>query len=289
MTAAALAQEVESLLSLPDAVVRLNALIDDPNSDIAELTEVISHDPGLAARLLKLVNSAYYGFSYRVDSISRAVNLIGRRELGNLAMASGMAEVFNGIPSETIDMETFWFNSVTCGTLAKCLAEPCRCDREVLFIAGLLHAIGRLVFYLRRPKQYREVLVQCGEQTESNLNAAERKAFGFDHAELGAELCLQWKLPERLHGILRHHLDPLNAPDYRREVGILHVAADMAAGIMPSTQVERYAMDYVPGFEAEVWRDLGLPDERIPDLLQTASLHSLTMLRIVNPTSLTII
>jgi putative nucleotidyltransferase with HDIG domain len=223
MSATALAQEVKSLLSLPDAVMRLNALIDDPKAGTADIAEVIAHDPGLAASLLKLVNSAYYGFPGTISSIARAADLIGRNELRSLALACGMAEVFKGIPSGIVDMETFWFNSVTCGTLAKLLAQRCRADRDALFTAGLLHGIGRLVFYLRRPEQYRDVLVRCGEQTEANLNAWERRVFGFDHAELGAELCRQWGLPEHLCQILRHHLAPAGAGDDLREASLLHV------------------------------------------------------------------
>jgi putative nucleotidyltransferase with HDIG domain len=283
MTALALAQEVQSLLSLPEAVLRLNALLDDPGSTDADLAEVIGLDPGLTASLLKLVNSAYYNFPQKVTSIPRAVGLIGRGAVRSLAVLSGMAEVFKGIPPGVVDMETFWLNSVMCGALAKLLAQRARCDPEPLFIAGLLHAIGRLVFYLRRPEQYRRVLAWCDTPSEAQLNAGEREVFGFDHAELGAELCRQWRLPESLGLIIRHHLAPLAAPERIKETAVLHVAVDMAAGIMPSTQAERYATDYSPGFDPAAWRELGLAEEAIPELLQAASLQGLAILKTINP------
>lgn len=281
MTALALAQEVQSLLSLPEAVLRLNTLLDDPSSGDADLAEVIGLDPGLTASLLKLVNSAYYNFPQPVTSIPRAVGIIGRGAVRSLAVLSGMAEVFKGIPPGVVDMETFWLNSVMCGTLAKLIAQRARCEPEPLFIAGLLHAIGRLVFYLRRPAQYREVLAGREAPSEAQLNAGERAVFGFDHAELGAELCRQWQLPDSLGLLIRHHLAPL--AEHGKEAAALHVAVDMAAGIMPSTQVERYAIDYAPGFDPTAWHKLGLPDEAIPELLQAASLQGLAILKAINP------
>jgi len=289
MTAAALAQEVSALVSLPDAVVRLLELIDDPHSGNSEIAEVVLHDPGLAASILKLVNSAYYGFSSKIGSVSHAINLIGRNELRNVAMAAGMAEAFKDIPPNLVDMHTFWFNSVTCATIARLLAERCGYPQEALFIPGLLHAIGRLVLYIRRPEQYREVLAVSGDRSEREINAAEARVFGFDHAELGAELARQWKLPSRLQTILKYHLHPQDAPDYQNEVAILHIAADMAAGITPSTQVERYAKDYTPAFIPEFWRELGQSEEWIPEILQRATLQGFEILDIVNPRAATIL
>lgn len=283
MTALALAQEVQSLLSLPEAVLRLNTLLDDPSSGDADLAEVIGLDPGLTASLLKLANSAYYSFPQPVTSIPRAVGIIGRGAVRSLAVLSGMAEVFKGIPPGVIDMETFWLNSVMCGALARLIAQRARCEPEPLFIAGLLHAIGRLVFYLRRPVQYREVLAGCETPSEAQLNAGEQAVFGFDHAELGAELCRQWQLPASLGLVIRHHLAPL--AEHGKEAAALHVAVDMAAGLTPSTQAERYAIDYVPGFDPAAWHKLGLPDQAIPELLQAASLQGLAILKAINPDS----
>ena len=322
MSAESLAQEVKSLLSLPQAVIHLNTLLDDPNTSILELSKGVSHDPGLTALLLKLVNSAYYSFPYKIGTLSLAVNILGRNELRNLVMVTGIAEVFKVIPSEVVDMETFWFNSVTCGSMARLLADRCRSNREAVFITGLLHAVGRLIFYIRRPKQYRQVLELSGNSTEISINAAEYEVFGFDHAELGAELCRQWKMPDRLCQVLRYHTNPRYATTYRKDAAILHVAVDMTSGIVPtpnpakhclvqkpsrtrlnpqksrllqlhkwmmfdrvgsSFQIHRYAKDYVPGFIPEIWRELEQPDESISELMQTAATQAFEMLQVFSP------
>ncbi|QSA97168.1 HDOD domain-containing protein [Methylococcus sp. EFPC2] len=287
MNAASLAERVGSLLCLPDAVVQLNKLIDDPHARNVDLTEIISQDPGLSVRVLRLVNSPHFAFVNRVGSLSHAITVLGRQELRKLAMAAGMAEAFQGIPRESVDMDTFWCNSVTCATLAELLAGRCRQSREIAYLSGLLHGIGRLVFYTLAPDDYRRVLALSPDQTEQSLIAAEREVFGFDHAELGAELCRLWHLPLQLQQTLRYHLNPLEASDDDMPgVAILHVAADMASGIAPSTQVERYAKDYVPGFVPEVWRELDQPEERIPEFLQIALMRGFETLQIVSPSAM---
>lgn len=284
-----LVQEVDSLFSLPDVVTRLNQVVEDPTRSNEDIAEVIAFDPALTTRLLKMVNSAFYGLPARVTSVTQAVAVIGRQEVRNLAFTACMASTFKGIPADLVDMETYWFNSVTCGTLARALAQRCRVVAgETLFLPGLLHAVGRLVFYARRPGEYQNVLA-VHEQGERAINEAERRVFGFDHGVLGGALLRHWKLPERLCFVLSNHLMPELASPETLDVAILHVASDMAAGIMPSTQVERYARDYVPTFQRDIWLRLGIEESAIPELLEFAGLQSFNLLHVLNPGALVIV
>nr|WP_305909148.1 HDOD domain-containing protein [Methylomarinum sp. Ch1-1]MDP4522037.1 HDOD domain-containing protein [Methylomarinum sp. Ch1-1] len=156
MTSKMLAEKVNTLFSLPDVALRVNELLNEDTCNNADLVAVIQHDPALTAKLLKIVNSAYFGFSGKIDTISRAVTMIGQKSLRNLVVATTVTESFKGIPEHLVDMNTFWYHSVTSGVLARLLAKLChRQDCERFFIAGLLHSIGKLVFLAFIPSNRR--------------------------------------------------------------------------------------------------------------------------------------
>jgi HD-like signal output (HDOD) protein len=231
ITLGALVRDIQTLVSLPDALIRLNALIDDPNTRIADLAEVILCDPGLSARLLRLINSAYYGLPNRVDSIPRAINLIGQRTLRDLVFASSAVNLFDGLPPEQINMDRFWLHSIACGATARLLARRKRLmNADRLFIAGLLHSIGKLVFYSQCSDQYRNVLDRV-ERGECDLLTAERRVFGFNWVELSAELVRAWRLPDYLRMAVAYQLRPTQAPEYRLETWIVHIAARIATDL----------------------------------------------------------
>jgi HD-like signal output (HDOD) protein len=185
-----------------------------------------------------LVNSAYYGLAYPVETVSQAIALIGQRELRDLVMATSAVNLFKGLPPEQINMEQFWFHSVACGIAARELARRCRLpEGERLFLAGLLHGVGRLIFYSQCVDQYREVL-QRVEQEEQAVVAVEQQVFGFNYAELSAELLKHWRFPDRLWVAVAHHLDPADAPCYWLEATILHAASYVASSLQPGVNTD---------------------------------------------------
>ena len=134
-------------------------LINDPDASAAEIGDVISEDPALTARLLKIVNSAFYGFPSRIETVSRAITIVGTLELLDLILAASVVKAFSGIPSELVDMDQFWEHSLYTGVTARVLAGRHRApDTERYFVAGLLHDIGALVLYRQLPRQSRAAL-----------------------------------------------------------------------------------------------------------------------------------
>lgn len=239
MTAHALAREVttQNFLSLPDVVFRLNQLLDAPGVTHAMIGELLMTDPALSARALKLANCALYGGSGKIDTISKAVSMLGLNRIRSLAMTTFMAQAFEGIPEEMVDMDKFWLNSVACGVIARSLAFRCRMfDTELLFLAGLLLKLGRLVFYCSHPVEYLRVL-RVKDLGELALTAEERNVFGFDYGELGAELMKIWQLPETLYKIVEEYSMPLSSVAYPREVAIVRLANELAMVIEPGRSV----------------------------------------------------
>lgn len=282
MTPQELVQEVGTLFTLPDAALRLNELMEDSRATLQDLAEVIQMDAGLAAAVLRMANSAYYGLPAKVGTIPMAINLIGQRALRNLVLSVSVTRAFKGLPGDLVDMQAFWENSTTCGAIARALARRARTgNTDDLFLAGLLHAAGRLVFYARRPVHYREIL-KAG-MTAHQLAAEERRIFGFDHTELGAALLAAWRLPSLLVTVVAYQLKPMQAPAFIREVAVLHVAQDMAAGTAPQIKSDAPLPDYRPAFDPAVGTRLGLDLSSLPEIRQEALLEAVEILEIINP------
>lgn len=185
----------KKLGSLPDIVDRVFQAMDDPNSTAAQIGKVINDDPALTARLLKLVNSPFYGFRSKIDTVFRAIALIGHNELRSVVLATSALKVFTGIPSDLVNMSLFWKRSLYTAVVARVLAAYRR-EKEIerYFIAGLLHDLGSLLLYLECPDEMSKALTS-NQQDKIPLWEAEKQVLGYDHAEVGGALLKSWNLP----------------------------------------------------------------------------------------------
>ena len=130
------------LISFPDVYLRLKDILDDPDFAMAEIAVAISQDPGITLRLLRLVNSSLYGFSAKIETVSRAITLLGTQQVHDLVLATSVAQAFKGMSTAVMDMQRFWKGSVYCAVTSRQLAALCGgCDKERLFVAGILHDI----------------------------------------------------------------------------------------------------------------------------------------------------
>ena len=212
-----------ALVSLPEVCMQVQAMADSPHTTAADIGEVVSKDTALTARLLKLVNSAFYGMPRRIDTISRAVNLVGARELRNLTLAASAAEVFKDIPASVVDMPTFWQHSVYCGLVSRNLAQRCNVlHSERLFTAGLLHDVGRLLMFMKLPQETGRAM-QIRAESGREVCEVEEELLGFDHTEVGQALLSHWNLPPNLCATVRYHHRPQEAHDAHLEAAILHI------------------------------------------------------------------
>lgn len=222
-------KDIASLVSPPDICIRVFELVESNKATAQSLGEIIGCDPSLTARLLRLVNSSFYQFPRRIDTVSRAITVVGISELYNLVIAVSAVKSFSRIPSFVVNIDTFWRHGISCGILARVLAKRCGVlHPERLFVAGLLHDIGSLLIYNRVPETARD-LVLAARGNEGILHRTERKALGFSHAELGGMMLEQWNLPEALQQAVCHHHDPAGAATHgRMEAAIVHIADALA-------------------------------------------------------------
>ena len=119
VTMSELVEDSRSLISLPEVYVRLRQVMDAPDSSMEDVAKVIALDPALTARLLRIANSALYNFPAQIETLSRAVNILGLRQVHDLVLATSVAKAFNGLPNELMDMKTFWYRSIYRGFLAR--------------------------------------------------------------------------------------------------------------------------------------------------------------------------
>ena len=255
-----------NLPSLPAIVVRLNQLLTSRVPAMKEVAELISEDPALAARVLRIVNSPLFPYRTPIDSIQRAVTLLGVRELRNLALAASARELSNGAAAGLLDTGRFWRHSLLCALIARGLAEATRQqDVDRYFVLGLLHDVGILVICDQRPDKAAAILAEARELGVP-LAEAESAILGYTHAEVAAALLSSWDLPETLFGpIAAHHQRSPQGP-HRFAATLLHVA-DLLTGTVEDGEFD------MPSHIAPLdddWSALGIPAVRCGPIVEAA-------------------
>lgn len=222
------------LTSLPAVVMQAVQLLNQPCTSASDIGNVIAEDPALTARLLKIVNSAFYGFPSRIETISRAITIVGTRELTDLILGTGTIQAFEKIPNNLVNMEKFWAHSLYTGVVARILARRIHApNTERYFVMGLLHDIGSLVLYRHQPDRSRQAL-ELAAQESLPLHIAEQRVFEFDHTDVGAELMCAWNLPDSFVATTRHHHRPSAAELCGFEAALVHLA-DVISGTAQGT------------------------------------------------------
>ena len=256
LTPKQLAELVTVMPSLPQVYMRLSEVVEDPRSSLRAIEQVVFLDAALAGRLLRLANSAFFGFPAHVDTISRAITLVGTRQLRDLALATSVKALFKGLSPRHVTMTSFWRHGVTCGLAARALASWRReTNPEQYFVAGLLHDLGRLVLYLKMPEEMGRALEEAANTGEP-LYAVEQRLLGFDHAAVSGELLRHWNLPAYLSAAVAWHHAPDRAGPHAMMASIVHVADLLANASGSGSSGE----SLVPPLNVAAWQRLGVPE-----------------------------
>lgn len=211
--------------TLPTVVMQAVRVMQDGNAGPRAVEQVVARDPAISAKILRVANSAFFGFSRRVTTITDAIRVLGFNNVQGMII--GVA-AFDAFRSEQLNLSDFWTHSIAVATAARFLAPKARCSADEGFTAGILHDIGKLVFVVQAEADYRQVLTLQGDTSMSSLDA-ERACFEFTHAEVGAMVAERWELPGRYVDGIAHHHDPAAAAgDSRRFCAVLGLA-DCAA------------------------------------------------------------
>ena len=220
---------IEKLTSLPAVYHRIRALLDDPDSSVHDLAEAVSSDPAITARVLRVVNSVLFGFPGRIETVGRAVNLLGMQQVHDLVLGTAIVGAFNGIRPARMHMSRFWKDSVYRGLAARAAAHRLGLgDPERLFVEGLLADIGHLVMFQAAPDMA-DAALERAHRHHIPIHEAEQSVVGCHYAEVGAALASAWHLPAGFSAAIGAQLMPLLAGPHTQEAAILHLANDLLA------------------------------------------------------------
>jgi len=237
----------DKLPETPTIITELNKVIADPLATSNDVAQVVNRSPSLTATLLKIVNSAYYGFPSRIDRISRAVTIIGTKEISGLALGICVMQAFQNIPKEIIDMKAFIRHSLACGLIARILAALNNIsETEQLFVSGLLHDIGKLIVYNYYPDHAKAFLC-LAESSNTSVYKIEKEIAGMRHPQIAKHILTKWKLPDDLSDNIVFHHNPSSAANPLK-AGIVHLADIITHGLGIGSSGERS----IPRFDYEV-------------------------------------
>ncbi|MFC1735998.1 HDOD domain-containing protein [Candidatus Hydrogenedentota bacterium] len=259
----------ETIASLPEIYSQIVEVVNHPHSSSRDVANLISGDTGLTARLLRLVNSAFYGFPSRIETVSRATTLIGTNELCELALATSVMSIFGKALEGIVDMNMFWSHSLACGIVARILAnsasEP---NSERYFVAALLHDVGKLMILKHMPDVARQIL-EAAKDTGRPVHSIESEILRYNHTDAGGALLGTWGLaPSHREAVSFHH-NPLTARNYPVEAAITHVAEVISNAM----RTGREHSDPLPSLEIDAWESLELDPETLPAILDEAEVQ----------------
>jgi len=251
------ARRVE-LPALPQVAIRLQEITSNPESSAKDVADIISLDPSLSTALLHLVNSAFYNFPSRIDTIARAVAIVGTTQIHALAMGRMVLHMVSDLPPKHFDMDSFWEHSIACGMLAKGLAELRGGDEpERAFLSGMLHDIGKLAVASALPNHGRALAARPRQTLEYE---AEQYILGFEHGRFGAIVLRKLDIPYPIVEAVANHHRPMEAK-HPGNASLLHVADFMARTLVISSANP----PLIPPLSNEAWAWLELdPDDLRP-------------------------
>jgi HD-like signal output (HDOD) protein len=275
MTLQDIISNASTLFVLPDSVTRLKACMDDGASNIDDIADIISFDPALATQLLKVANSALYRFPNKIDTITKALQVVGTRSTYDLALAFGVSQAFKEIDGQVIDLDKFWEQSVSCGLLAKYFAEMRNIrEPERLFVAGLLHNIGELVIVDMLPDSAKRCQAFNARVSPAELQAG---VLGYTFTNVSAGIIKEWGIPETIYKpIANIHGEKRNQSDIEEQ--ILQLSYVLALDNVNSEIYPSYN-----NLKPELHESLSLNRDDLEDALDITNLQCISVISLFNP------
>jgi HD-like signal output (HDOD) protein len=272
----ALLSKVTTIATLPEVTSKIISTVEDTRSTAADLRRIVSHDPALVTRVLKSVNSSFYGLPGQVSSVERAIVLLGLNAVKNLAIAASLGQLFRGARlCEKFTVKDLWTHCVGVGVTARALARQMKLPlADEAFLGGMIHDVGLLVLLQSTPEQLREVC-ESASKTGGDFCQIEQRHIGVDHQQVGMALAAQWKFPQPCQLVAGYHHQPLALPEEHRLLVALVWAADTICcrnGVGFTLTAGEQTLD--PPLLADLHLDpdaIAATEAQLPELLKSAS------------------
>ncbi len=259
---------IGKLPTLPTVYMKLSHLLNTPDSSIKMISNIISEDQAVAAMVLKIVNSAAYGFYTKIGDLQRAIVILGLNEIKSLVLATSMYKIVNQFKSSSaFDMQQFWKHSIGCAISAKVLAETAYIkDPEDVFTGGLLHDIGKLIHATYLCEEFNGVVANVVE-TGSQVFESEEKILGFDHAQTGSALAEKWRLPKKTVNMIAHHHLSYIPDTMTKEIAAVHIGNILCISLRMGSGGEKR----VPIVNQKAWEILDLKLSDLEYIMQRST------------------
>lgn len=237
----ALLAQPKALPPAPKVAGQLIETLDNQDTDLETLAELIETDPVLTAKIIRQANSAFFGLLRPVNHPRQAISMLGLVKVRAMALAALLQDGFQHAPG--IDLELFWRYSLTTANLARYVAAPLGVEDNAVYTAGLIHAIGELVMHVGMP----EAMVDVNDKMspfDLRRASAEKAQFGYTYADVGATLARDWRFPKRMVAGLEHQLDPFEHSNIEPIAAVVHLAAWRARVAFSDITLERRIASY---------------------------------------------
>jgi putative nucleotidyltransferase with HDIG domain len=247
---------ISNLPSHPIVIERITRLLANPRTSAEEIGRAITADQALAAKVLKLVNSAFYGFPGRIGTLSHAIVILGFSTIKNIALTASIFNSFRGKGKgiEGFNLEQFWYHSIACGAAAQSIARAIgNADKEECFIAGLIHDIGKIILCHYLPDDF-NLLIANTRLKDTLFYESEKALFDMSHDEIGGVLAQRWNLPKALQNAVRYHHQPSPTHEHYMTSVIIH-AADI---FIRALDFGNGGDNKIPVFSENAWKSLDL-------------------------------
>ncbi|HMW19279.1 MAG TPA: HDOD domain-containing protein [Accumulibacter sp.] len=216
--------DVYEVPTLPAVVMHALHVLQDPDSDAKAVQQVISNDPAISAKILRVANSAFFGRSRRVGTIAEAINVLGFINVQGILIS---VSAFDAFRTKRLNLLDFWKHSIATATAARFLSRHVPLPADQAFMAGLLHDIGKLIFAVQAEGAYQRML-ELRQQTPMSSLQAEQTLFEFTHPEVGAMVAERWDLPPPYIAAVAHHHHPDDAGEHQAFAALIGLANEMA-------------------------------------------------------------
>jgi HD-like signal output (HDOD) protein len=257
-------KSVTALATLPEVTAQIIAMVEDPRSSAGKLHKIIAHDPSLSSRILKVINSAFYGMSGQVGSVERAIVLLGLNAVKNLAVSASLGQLFRGVKlGDGFSAKDLWTHCIAVGVTARqlaiCLKMP---SADEAFVAGLIHDAGVLVELQIWPEKLQNIC-RTSKNTGADFCETERKSLGLDHTILGQALADQWHFPKYCQQAAEFHHNPTGLIEGDQTiVRLVYVADTLCCQCGPGFNLTAAGQQLDPA----VLSDLGLGNSEIENV-----------------------
>ena len=261
---------IKDLPTLPSILVQINTMVKNDLVTIHEVGTMIERDPSLTSKVLKLANSSYYGLSYRVNTVTRAIIVLGINTIRNLAVTASVFKIFNRGAQFPLDIKGLWYHSLGCAIASKGLISSIKpALEEEAFVSGILHDIGKVVIAQNLPDFMERILKELKDSVTMTQSEVERNIIGYTHSEAGAMLAEKWHFPKELSEVIKYHHNPSyrNSNSQPIDPNLLLYAVYAGNQIAKGMALGKSTDERVKTIEASAWTHLGISDVKLKEIL----------------------